>query len=259
MTLNQMTDAATRDREKAATSFDDANEEALTATLGDLEFVRATLAFATLRSEPKDFDRWFHAVALLNRARETLVSSVYLTRHCVPGDAFALLRVAVETAAVAVHITRDPVAFESYVGLSGKKYGASKAITAVRSAIPQLPEVWGSLSQAAIHTNVHAFGPSREASGDRVNHLFRPKTDAWQDRQTLRGVSLAAALVFRAAELVLFDKAPNEPGWLELPGGSMRATATAESLVERRYREFTSAEQEAAQQTDATDQPSAGR
>ena len=259
MTLNEGTNATAREREETATSFDEANDQALSTTLGDIELLRATLTFATLKSEPPDFDPWFHAVALLNRARETLLSSVYLARHRVPGDAFALLRVAVETAAVAVHITQDPVAFNSYVGLSGKKYAASNAIAAVRSLIPQLPEVWGSLSDAAIHTNVHAFGPTRDAGGDRVIHLFRQKTDPWQDRQSLRCVSLAAALVFRAAELALFDAHANEPGWLELPGGSMRATATAERLVERRYQEFTSGAQEPAQQCDAAARPSAGR
>ena len=248
MKSEQGSNTATREREITAASFDNANEDALSATLSDIEFVKTTLTFATLKSEPSDFDPWFHAVALFNRARETLVSSVHLARHRVPVDAFALLRVALETAAVAVHITSDPVAFESYVGLSRKKYAATKAITLVRSLIPRLPEVWGSFSQAAIHTNVRVFGPSRDADGNRVVHLFSPKADPVQDRQSLRAVSLAAALVFRAVELVLFDESSNKPGWLKLPGSSMHATATAKNLVERRYQEFTLGEQEAAQQ-----------
>ena len=212
MTSDQGSDTTTREREITAASFDEANEDALSATLGDIEFVKTTLTFATLKSEPPDFDPWFHAVALFNRAQETLVSSVHLARHRVPVDA------------------------------------ATQAIKPVRSLIPRLPEVWGSLSQAAIHTNVRAFGPSRDAGGNRVVHLFSRKADPLQDRQSLRCVSLAAALVFRAVELVLFDESSNKPGWLKLPGSSMHATATAEKLVERRYQEFTSGEQEAAQQ-----------
>lgn len=240
MTSNHESDTGTREREITAASFDDANENALSDTLGDIEFVRATLTFAVLKSEPADFDPWLHAIALFNRARETLVSSVHLARHRVPADAFALLRVAVETAAVAVHVTRDPAAFESYVGLSGKTYAATRAITPVRSLIPRLPEVWGALSQAAVHTNVRAFGPSLDADGSPVVHLFSREADPLQDRQSLRGVSLAAALVFRAVELVLFDESTNMPGWLKLHGSSMHATPTAEKLVERRYQEFTS-------------------
>jgi hypothetical protein len=255
MTSDQGSDTAVREREITAASFDDANEDALAVTLSDIAFVTTTLTLATLKSEPPDFDPWFHAVALLNRARETLVSSVHLARHRAPVDAFALLRVAVETAAVAVHITRDPVSFESYVGRSRKKYAATQAITPVRSLIPRLPEVWGSLSQAAIHANVSAFGPSRDADGHRVVDLFSRKADPLQDRQSLRGVSLAAALVFRAAELALFDESSNKPGWLKLHGSAMHATATAEKLVERRYQDFASGEQEAAQQADATDGP----
>lgn len=256
MTSDQGSDIAAREREITAASFDDETEVALSVTLSDIEFVRTTLTFATLNSEPPDFDPWFHAVALLNRARETLVSSVYLARQSVPLDAFSLLRVAVETAAVAVHITRDPVAFESYAGFSRKKYEATQAISPVRSLIPRLPDVCGSLSQAAIHTNVRAFGPNRDADGNRVVHLFSRKADPLQDRQSLRGVSLAAALVFRAAELVLFDESSNKPGWLKLSGSSMHATATAETLLERRYQEFTSGAQESAQQTDAAAGPS---
>jgi len=258
MTSDQGSDTAAREREITEASFDDANEDALSVTHSDIAFVKTTLTFATLMSEPTDFDQWFHAVALLNRARETLESSVHLVRHRVPVDAFALLRVAVETAAVAVHITRDPVSFESYLGLSREKYAATQAITRVRSLIPRLPEVWGSLSQTAIHVNVRAFGPSRDAGGHRVVDLFSRKADPLQDRQSLRGVSLAAALVFRAAELVLFDESSNKPGWLKLPGSAMHATATAEKLVERRYQEFISGEQEATLQADAADGASGG-
>ena len=105
-------------------------------------------------------------------------------------------------------------------------------------------------------SNVRSFGPSRDADGNRVVHLFSRKADPLQDRQSLRGISLAAALVFRAFELVLFAESSNKTGWLQLSGSSMHATATAEKLVERRYQEFTSGEQEAAQQADAADGPS---
>lgn len=249
MTSKHRSDTVTRERDITAALFDDANEDALSVTLGDIEFVKTTLTIAVLKSEPTEFDPWLHAIALLNRARETLVSSVHLARHRAPVDAFALLRVAVETAAVAVHVTRDPVAFESYVGLSGKKYAATQAIAPVKSLIPRLPEVWGALSQAAIHTNVRAFGPSPDADGSPVVHLFSREADPLQDRQSLRMVSLAAALVFRAAELVLFDnESTHTPGWLKLPGSAMHAALAAEKLVERRYREFNSGEHEAAQQ-----------
>ncbi len=251
MSVDPINDSVMREREITATSFDRANEKALAVSLGDIEFIRVTLTFAVLKSDPTTFDQWYHAIALLHRARETLVSSIYLARHRVVGDAFVLLRVAVESAAVAVHISRDRVAFERYMGPSGKKYKASHAIGEVRSLIPRLPEVWGALSQAAIHPNVHTFGPSlEEGSGNRVIHLSGRNAHPFQDRLSLHGVSLAAAFVFRAAELVLFDESSTEPGWLQLPGDAMRATATAECLVERRYQEFTSWEQKAAQQTD---------
>ena len=259
MTANDKSNKATREREITAASFDEVNGDALSATLGDIEFVRATLKFAVLKSEPADLDPWFHSIALFNRAQDTLLSSVHLARQRVPVDAFALLRVAVETAAVAVCITRDRGAFERYLGLSGKKYEATQAIAPVRLLIPRLPEVWGALSQAAIHTNVRAFGPSRDADGTPAVHMFGREADPVRDRQSLRGVSLAAALVFRAAELVLFDESAHIPGWLKLQGSAMHATPTAETLVERRYQEFTSGEHQAAQPADAANRPSAGR
>jgi len=249
----------TQEREITAASFDGLNEDALSVTLGDIELVKATLTLAVLKSEPMDFDPWFHAIALFNRAWETLVSSIHLARHRVPVDAFALLRVAVETAAVAVHITRDPVAFESYLGRSGKKYKATQAITPVQSLIPRLPEVWGALSEAAIHMNVRTFGPGRDADGSPVINLFSRAADPRQDKQSLCGVSLAAALVLRAVELVLFEESSQMPGWLKLSGSSMHAIPTAERLVERRYQEFTSAEHEAAQQDDVGGRPLRGR
>jgi hypothetical protein len=177
MKSEQGRNTAPREREITAASFDDANEDALSVTLRDIELVKTPLRFVILKSDLPDSHPWFHAIALFNRAWETLVSSVHLARHRVPIDAFALLRVAVETAAVAVHITTNPVAFESYVGLTPKKYKSPKAITAVRSLIPRLPEVWGAFSQAAIHTNVRSFGPSRDVDGNEVIHMFSRKAD----------------------------------------------------------------------------------
>ncbi|NIA08142.1 MAG: hypothetical protein GWP14_11005 [Actinobacteria bacterium] len=256
MSFDHINDSVMSEREIIATSFDRANEKALAVSLGDIELIRVTLTFTVVKSDPTTsdsttFDQWYHAIALLNRVRETLVSSVHLARHRVFGDTFVLLRVAVESAAVAVHVSRDRVAFERYMEPSAKKYKASHAIGAVRSLIPRLPEVWGALSQAAIHPNVHTFGPNlEEGSGNPVIHISGRNADPFQDRLSLRGVSLAAALVFRATELVLFDESSTEPGWLQLPGDAMRATATAECLVERRYQEFTSWEQEPAQRAD---------
>jgi hypothetical protein len=132
MTLDPIADSVIREREVIAALFDRVNEESLSVSLGDIEFVRTTLIMAALKSKPSTLDPWFHGVALLNRARETLVSSVHLLRHHVWCDAFALLRVAVETAAVAVHVSTDSIAFERYVGISGKTYDVPKAIGAVR-------------------------------------------------------------------------------------------------------------------------------
>jgi hypothetical protein len=92
-----------------------------------------------------------------------------------------------------------------------------------------------------------------------VVQLFSCEVDPLRDRQSLRGVSLVAALVFRAAELVLFDESTKPPGWLRLRGSSMHATPTAERLVERRYQEFTLGEKEAAQHGDASDTASPRR
>jgi hypothetical protein len=161
-----------------------------------------------------------------------------------------------ETGAVAVHVSTDKIAFERYIGLSGRSHEAPRAIGAVRSLIPRLPEVWGALSQAAVHPNVIGFGPTRDGDGRSAIQLFAREVDLVQDRQTLRAISLGAVLVLRAAELVLCEEAPAWPGWLQLPGGSMLVTSTAKRLVEKRYREFTSGSQDPLQTAEAPDEAS---
>ncbi len=64
MTFDPIRDSVIRKREITANSFDRANEEALSVSLGDIGLVRATLTFAALKSEPKTLDPWFHGVAL---------------------------------------------------------------------------------------------------------------------------------------------------------------------------------------------------
>ena len=227
-------------RESAQNKFDQVHGEDLAALVGDVSQVHSILLMDVLEGDPMSKDRRFHGFALLNRCLDSLVSAIQLVRQGATEDAFSLLRIVLETAAVAVHINLDPDAFSSYRGLSGRKYDSGRAIGSVREKIPRLPEFWGALSQAAVHTNVRTFGPRVNSDGSESITMGNREPDPLRDRGGLYGVSCATAFVLRAAELVLLEEYSACPGWLRLPNSNSIVTALGESLVEKRYERFAS-------------------
>lgn len=220
-------------------AFDEAYKAELEAAIGDIEMPLFTLVMAGFKGEIQADGSRFHALALLNNALETLVSSLQLLRQAATADGLALLRIAVEAGAVAIWISSDQAAFSQYARRD-RRFESARAIACTREKLPQLPEFWGALSQATIHPNVRFFGPRPGPTGRATISLLRRELDPNRDRGALRAFSVAAAMLLRAAELALLVDDSEHPGWLRLPGSDFTVTATAASLLDSRYQAFRS-------------------
>ena len=220
-------------------AFDQSYKAELAATIGNIDQPLFTLVMAGFQGEIGAGSARFHALALLKGAVETVISSLELIRQAATVDGLALLRIAVEAAAVAIWIAADDEAFSEY-SRRDRNFKSPRAIACVREKLPELAEFWGALSQATVHPNIRVFGPRPSPTGGATIAFLRRELDPIRDHMALRALSVAAAILLRAAELALLIDDPEHPGWLRLPGSDFSVTATAASLLDRRYREFKS-------------------
>ena len=220
-------------------AFDEAYKVDLDTAIGDIEMPLFTLVLAAFKGEIQVAGGRYHAVALLNNALETLVSSLQLLRQAATTQGLSLLRIALEAGAVAIWITSDNEALSRYVRRD-RRFESARAISFTRKKLSQLPEFWGFLSQARIHPNVKVFGPREGPTGSATISFMRRELDSDRDLGALRAFSVAAAMLLRAAELALLVDDPGHPGWLRLPGSDFIVTATAVSLLDSRYPAFKS-------------------
>jgi hypothetical protein len=229
-------------REAATKAFDQANRDRLDDTIGSIRKVFSTqlLLFAHGLTGVR-----FDAFVLLKTAMDTLISALHLARHRARIEVACLLRSALESACTALHISRSETAYQSFLADS---YHSTKSINAAKQEIPVLGEIWGALSQVAVHTNRWAHGPKLERD-DSDGHvvmsvhldLNRSAAQPFEDAAILTLISLSAEIVARAVTLCLLDENPSRPGWRRAPGTSLALYDAGSTAIDKHHREFLSA------------------
>lgn len=220
-------------REDAQAEFDTLHQEAIETVVADIGRTHAVLILSVTQGSRLYPGCRFDGFALLNAALESLVSNLHLSRQRAGIDALALLRVAVESACVAVHIVNDSGAYLQY--LDGvKKYQTGRAISFAKTQIARVGEFWGGLSEVAVHPNATTFGPRHSEKGNVIT-VGRLEPNPEQEQLQLLMVSLAALIVFRAAELVLFEREDDEFFPLRLCGTDWCVSEIADGVLETRY------------------------
>ncbi len=224
------------DRIRVQSDFDATHQAAIEVVVADIQRSYSTLVMVTMNDANLFPGARYDSLSLLNEALRFLVSSLHLVRQGACVDALALLRVAVEAACVSVHVVLEANAYADYVGNSGKSYDSSRAISFAKSHIHRVGELWGALSQAAIHPNRRAFGLRIEPGGTASIGIGRQKPGPRQDVVTLTLISIAAAMVLQAVESALFEPDPGNRTVLQLVGTNMKMLATADRLLRKRFR-----------------------
>lgn len=209
-------------RDRTLQDFRASNAKVIADTLGQMNgpyaLKLACIAYdANFGSSPR-----FDAFAVLFKSIDILISALHMTCQRQRTEAFALLRLALETAATGLHICKNHNAFVRYAQM---KYKSTAAISFAKGVVPCLGEVWGGLSQTAVHANASAFGPQYFESDDGegtvgcIDLSFDVRqTRPGQDEMALIFISLGANIILRLAEEALLDKSGDCPGWLHIPG-----------------------------------------
>jgi hypothetical protein len=224
-------------RIRTQSEFDELHQEDIENVVADIGRTYSVFNLIILKSNGQfsQLELYFDKLSLLNEGLSLLVSGLGLVRQRARLEAMALLRVAVEAACVAVHIAFDSDAYARYSGQIAKRYDSGAAITFAKPHIHRVGEFWGGLSRAIVHPNRIGFGPRIANDGALSINIGESSADSTQDLLSLAMVSIASLMVFRAAELALFEPDLSQPDMLRLVGNNLRTWPTADRLLKDRF------------------------
>jgi hypothetical protein len=230
-------------REATIRDFDDGNKAQLETTLAELGKILMIKIIAVAKGCDLATGARFDAFALSKSALDVLVSALQMARQRAAVETFSLLRVALESGSTALHISRNVHAYEQY---TMGKYKSTDAISFAKSAVPILGEIWGALSNSAVHITQLGYGPrlNRDEHGNLTPTVSIEcnirSHQPFQDQLLLSFVSLVATIVLKITELTLFQQSHSREAWLKLPGTQMEYFHNTDALISKYYADVTS-------------------
>lgn len=212
---------ALRAREQTLSDFDDKNKSQLDIALATLQKILVLKLLVVSRG--CDFKTMAHyeAFALTKSALDVLVSALHMARQRAVVETITLLRVALECGATALHISHDSDACACY---KEGEYHSTKATAFAKKFVPVFGEIWGTLSEMAVHINLIGFGPKMKPGnkGELIRKVVLEygcrKHQPVQDQVALTLISLVATIILKITELILFERSKVYEGALQLVG-----------------------------------------
>jgi hypothetical protein len=230
-------------RDQTTKAFDEANRDHLTDAIGAIGQILSMHVILAAKGA-HILGLRLDAFALSRTALETLVSALHLARQRASIEVACLLRSALESGCTALHISKDATAYESFLRHT---YHSTKSINAAKKEISVIGELWGALSQGAVHVTRRGHGPELECDERdgklvaNVNFHFGVRAPKHiQDEMALALISLTAEIIARTQELSLLDEDPAHPGWRRVPGTSMIYRSGTDAAITKRHRHLLS-------------------
>lgn len=232
-------------RDRAARDFDKSNSALLDDVIADMGKLHFIMLYCVLKGNPVSPPSHFQAFSLIGKSFDFLVSAFRMTRERASLEALSLLRTAIESACVAYQICEDSTRFESYLGNNTgttSRFSATKAISFTNKSVPRVGEVYGALSQGAVHANARLFGPRRKTKEDGksaslVIDLWHREEDLVAESTTLLLVQLCSLVILRITELILTEPIANRD-WRRIRGTATEYFGATEEEIEQIYNRF---------------------
>jgi hypothetical protein len=187
-------------RQTTTADFDATNADALGRALEQLKGPYALVISGILPDTGVETAEEYEVYALLNNSLNLLVSALHMIRHRAEIEAFGLMRMALEASATSFEIGNHPERRRHY--LEGR-YKSTAAVSFAKSEFPIVGELWGVLSNVAVHPSRTYFGPRPELAEDGTLRmsvkvfLGKRSQPKWQDELQLIVFSLVTNVVFK--------------------------------------------------------------
>jgi hypothetical protein len=235
--IGTIRDYALEAREATVRDFDNKNKTQLETTLAELGKLYAVKLMGILKNvglEEGTAGAQFEVYALGKSSLDVLVSALQMARQRAPLEVFSLLRIALEAGCTSLQISRDADAYRRYMTGS---YKSTAAIRFAKTLIPVVGEIWGDLSNAAVHITQRGYGARLEVdeNGDLVPGVtfecaLRSQLP-FQDGLLLSFISLVTIIVLKMIELTLSAEASG--AWLKLAGGQVKYFHNSDALISK--------------------------
>lgn len=139
-----------KDREKTIASFDHDYNEKIDDIIANLNTIILNFTYFFFKAPNQVFSDKKDSTFLLFRSIDYLFSAINLMRQRACFETLTILRLVIETSSTAFHISKDKEKLKEF---KAGKYKSPKSIKFSKKYIPRLGEIWGALSQSAVHIN----------------------------------------------------------------------------------------------------------
>jgi len=138
-----------KDREKTIASFDHDYNEKIDDIIADLNTIIYNFTYFLFKA-PNQLSDEKDSTFFLLRSIDYLFSAISLMRQRACFETLTILRLVIETSSTAFHISKDREKLKEF---KAGKYKSIESIKFSKKYIPRLGEIWGALSQSAVHVN----------------------------------------------------------------------------------------------------------
>jgi len=199
------------DREKTIVSFDHDYNEKISDIIANLNTIIYNFTYFLFKAPNQAFSDEKDSTFLLLRSIDYLFSAISLMRQRAFFETLTILRLAIEASSTAFHIYKDKEKLKEF---KAGKYKSTKSINFSRKYIPRLGEIWGALSQSAVHVNprhgIYAYIKGEYlVEGGNICFGEKEKNEK-QDYMLIILTRLSYNIIYRFFELIFYQDAKYE-------------------------------------------------
>ena len=197
-----------KEREKTIASFDHDYNEKINDIIANLNTMIFNFTYFFLKAPNKVFFDEMDSTFLLFRSVDYLFSAISLMRQRACFETLTILRLVIETSSTAFHISKDK---EKPKEFKAGKYKSPKSIKFSKKYIPRLGEIWGALSQLAVHINpihgIYTYIKDKHLVEGGSVCIGEKEKDEKQDYMLIILTKLSYNIIYRFFELIFYQDA----------------------------------------------------
>jgi hypothetical protein len=198
------------DREKTIVSFDHDYNEKIIDIIANLNTMMFNFTYFLFKA-PNQVSDEKDSIFLLFRSIDYLFSAINLMRQRACFETLTILRLVIETSSTAFHISKDKEKLKEF---KAGKYKSTKSINFAKKYIPRLGEIWGALSQSAVHVNprhgIYAYIKDEYLVEEGDIRFGEKEKNEKQDYMLITLTKLSYNIIYRFFELIFYQDAKDK-------------------------------------------------